>query len=72
MSCECGSLQWFGEHVGNHLISGEIHEPDCPMFHVVLEEVPLHTDVFGLLVDQGVRGVCDCALVVLLVRCYFG
>jgi hypothetical protein len=33
---------------------------------VVLEEVPLHTDVFSLLVDQGILGVCDGALVVLL------
>jgi hypothetical protein len=35
------------------------------MFHVVLEEVPLHTDVFDLLVDQGVLGVYDRALVIL-------
>jgi hypothetical protein len=27
------------------------------MFHVVLKEVPLQTDMFGLLVDQGVMGV---------------
>jgi hypothetical protein len=33
------------------------------MFHVVLKEVPLHTDVFGLLGDQGILGVRDGALV---------
>jgi hypothetical protein len=33
---------------------------------VVLEEVPLHTDVFSLLVDQGILEVRDSALVVLL------
>jgi hypothetical protein len=32
---------------------------------MVLEVVPLHTDVFGLLADQGILGVCDGALVVL-------
>jgi hypothetical protein len=35
------------------------------MFHVVLKEVPLYTDMFGVLADQGVLGVCDCALAVL-------
>jgi hypothetical protein len=35
------------------------------MFHVVFQEVPLHADVFGLLVDQCVLGVSGGALVVL-------
>jgi hypothetical protein len=34
------------------------------LLHVVLEEVPLQTDVFGLLVDQGIQGLRDGALVV--------
>jgi hypothetical protein len=32
---------------------------------VVLEEVPLHVDVFSLLANQGIMGVRDGALVVL-------
>jgi hypothetical protein len=36
------------------------------MFHVVLEKVQFQTDMFGLLADQGVVGVCDRALTVLL------
>jgi hypothetical protein len=32
---------------------------------MVLEEVPLQTDVLGLLADQGILGVRDGALVVL-------
>jgi hypothetical protein len=35
------------------------------MFYVVLQKVPFHTDMFGLLADQGVLGVCGRALVVL-------
>jgi hypothetical protein len=35
------------------------------MFYVVLKEVPFHTDVFSLLVDQGILGVRDGALIVL-------
>jgi hypothetical protein len=35
------------------------------MFHVV-KRVPLQTDVFGLLADQGILGVRDGALIVLL------
>jgi hypothetical protein len=35
------------------------------MFHVVLSEVPLHADVFGLLADQGIPRVSDCTLFVL-------
>jgi hypothetical protein len=38
---------------------------DGSLVHVVLEEVPLQTDVFSLLVDQGILGVRDGALVVL-------
>jgi hypothetical protein len=36
------------------------------MFHVVLKEVPLQTDVFSLLADQGILGERDGALIVLL------
>jgi hypothetical protein len=36
------------------------------MFHEVFQEVPLETDVFGVLADQCVLGVSDSALVVLL------
>jgi hypothetical protein len=39
---------------------------------VVLKEVPLHTDVFSLLADQGILGVRDGALVVLLDSGGFG
>jgi hypothetical protein len=35
------------------------------VLHVVFEEVPLQTDVLGLLADQGILGVCNGALVVL-------
>jgi hypothetical protein len=65
MSCACKSRQWFGEHVGHHLVSGEVPQPDCPMFRVVLKEVPLWADVFCLLEDQGILGVRDGALAVL-------
>jgi hypothetical protein len=39
---------------------------------VVFEEVPLHTDVFSLLANQGILGVRDGALVVLLDSGGFG
>jgi hypothetical protein len=35
------------------------------VFHVILQEMPLQADVFGLLVDQCVQRVSDGALVVL-------
>jgi hypothetical protein len=38
---------------------------------VVLEEVPLHTDVFSLLADQGILGVRDGVLVILPNGGYF-
>jgi hypothetical protein len=45
------------------LVSEEIPQHDCPVFHVILKEVPLHTNVFGLLADQGILGLRDGALV---------
>jgi hypothetical protein len=39
---------------------------DGSLLHVVFEEVPLQTDVFSLLADQGILQVRDGALVVLL------
>jgi hypothetical protein len=39
---------------------------------LVIEEVPLQTDVLGLLADQGILGVCIGALVVLLYGGGFG
>jgi hypothetical protein len=48
------------------LVSGEIPKLDGSLLHVVLEEVPLQTDVFSLLADQGIPGVRDGALVVFL------
>jgi hypothetical protein len=59
------SMQWFGEHVGQHLVSGEVPQFDCPRFHVVLEEVPLRANVFDLLAGQGILRVRDGVLVVL-------
>jgi hypothetical protein len=47
------------------LASGEISQLDGSVLHVVVEEVPLHVDVFSLLVDQGIMGVRDGALVVI-------
>jgi hypothetical protein len=38
------------------------------MFHVVLEEVPLHADVLDLLSNQGILGIRDGTLVVLSYR----
>jgi hypothetical protein len=46
-------------------VSGEVPQLDGSLLHVVLEEVPLQTDVFSLLADQGILGVRDDALVVL-------
>ena len=65
MSCECRSWEGLGEHVSHHLVSGEVSQLDGSLLHMVLEEVPFQTDVFGLLADQGVLGVRDGALVVL-------
>jgi hypothetical protein len=45
---------------------------DGSLLHVVLEEVPLHVDVFSLLDDQGIIGVRDGALIVLLDNGGFG
>jgi hypothetical protein len=47
------------------LVSGEAPQLNGSLLHVVLEEVPLQTDVFSLLADQGILGVRDGALVVL-------
>jgi hypothetical protein len=48
------------------LVSGEGPQLDDSLLHVVLEEVPLQTDVFSLLADQAILGVQDGALVVFL------
>jgi hypothetical protein len=42
------------------------------LLHVVLEEVPLQTDVLGLLANQSILGVRNGALVVLLDSGGFG
>jgi hypothetical protein len=47
------------------LVSGEVPQLDGSLVHVVFKEVPLPTDVFGLLAKQGIPGVRDGALVVL-------
>jgi hypothetical protein len=47
------------------LVSGEVPQLDGSLLHVVLEEVSLYTDVLTLLVDQGILGVRDGALVIL-------
>jgi hypothetical protein len=51
--------------VSHHLVSGEIPQLYCPLFPVVLKEVSLKTDVFGLLIDYMILGVRNGALVVL-------
>ena len=65
MSCQFRSWERLGEHVNHHLVSGEVPQLDGSLLHVVLEEVPLHTDVFSLLADQGIPRVRDGALFVL-------
>jgi hypothetical protein len=47
------------------LVNGKVSQLNGSLLHVVFEEVPLQTDVFSLLVDQGILGVRDGALVVL-------
>jgi hypothetical protein len=47
------------------LVSEEVPQLDGSLLHMVLEEVPLETDVLGLLADQGILGVRDGALNVL-------
>jgi hypothetical protein len=59
------SREGLGEHVSHHLVSGEVPQLDGSLLHVVFEKVPLHTDVLGLLAEQGVLGVRNGALVVL-------
>jgi hypothetical protein len=54
------------------LVSGEVPQLDDSVLHVVLEQVPLYTDVFGLLVDQGIMGLRNGALVVLPDGVVFG
>jgi hypothetical protein len=48
------------------LVSGEVPQFDGFLLQVVLEKVPLQTDMFSLLADQGIMGVRGGALVVFL------
>jgi hypothetical protein len=59
------SWEGFGEHVGHHMVSGGVPQLDGSVLHVVFEEVPLQTDVLGLLADQGILRVHNGALAVL-------
>jgi hypothetical protein len=66
------SWQWFGEHGCHHLVIRLVPKRDYSLFHVVLiMEVPLHADLFGLLAEQCALRVSDRALVFLPNDCYF-
>jgi hypothetical protein len=65
VSCQCRSWDRLGEHVGHHVVIGEVPQLDGSLLHVVFEEVTLHTDVFGLRANQGIVGVRNGALVFL-------
>jgi hypothetical protein len=60
------SWERLGEHGSHHLVSGETPQLDGSMLHVVFEEVPLHTVVFGLFANQGILGIRNGALLVVL------
>jgi hypothetical protein len=54
------------------LVIWEVPQLNGSMLHVVLEEVTLQTHVFSLLANQGIMGLRDGALVVLLYGGGFG
>jgi hypothetical protein len=59
------SWEGLGEHVNHYLVNWEVPQIYGSLLHVVFREVPLLTDVLDLLVDQGILGVRNGALVVL-------